>query len=505
MYIEASKILAVIPSPSISHQVVFRPLILELVARGHEVVVITPNPMYPTGGGPANLTEIDVGQRNQTLTNSKKGKPSIVNTYADIRISTTYAITLFTDAFFKQLNVDGVKKLIEDKDVKFDLLIVEAWFRPTLAFTHKFKAPVIRIGSAGCFFSEYQVTVGFGHPLYHPSNLCSQCANLENLSVMEKIYEVYNQFVINNFFDSRVEVENEVMRRYFGADMPSLDDLSDNVDLLINNIHHIWEFNRPTSLNVVHVGGIHLKSECTLPENLKQYLDSSNNGVVYISFGTNVLTSGFSSQILDAMVSVASKLPLDVLWKWDDDEMPGRPRNIKISKWLPQECLLKHPKIKLFITQGGLQSTEEAIVAGVPLVGIPLKVDQFGNVENYVRHKIGVKLLLHNFSEETFRDAIYTVLNDNSYRQNVERLRTLIELDGGRSAARAARWVEHVARHGGSHLHAPAARLHAAVYHHLQLLAELAAAALFACFIAYTVLKILFRLILKTMKRRIIK
>lgn len=69
-----------------------------------------------------------------------------------------------------------------------------------------------------------------------------------------------------------------------------------------------------------------------------------------------------------------------------------------------------HPKIKLFITQGGLQSTDEAITAGVPLIGIPMLGDQWYNVEKYVHHKIGMKLDMSSLQEDEFRDAINTVI-----------------------------------------------------------------------------------------------
>ncbi|XP_059058837.1 UDP-glucosyltransferase 2-like [Achroia grisella] len=499
---EAARILAIFPTPSISHQVVFRPLTLELVARGHEVVVVTTDPAYPKGGGPKNLTEIDTSGIYQEFA-SKTNKYLMINEYADIRSSMENGVMIGNELFYHQLKTEILGKFIHDRSIKFDLLIIEAWLRPLLAFTHRFKVPVIRFGSVGSFLSEYQVMRGFGHPLYHPTSLCSRCANVENLTFLEKVYEICNYIYINSIHNSYENDETNYLRTIFGSEMPSVDELSDNVDLYISNVYRVWELNSPMPLSVVQVGGIHLNSECSYSKDLEDYLDSSVNGVLYISFGTNMRTSWLDTDNLQAMVEVLSQMDYDVLWKYDEDELPGKSDNIKIMKWLPQECLLKHPKIKLFITQGGLQSTEEAIAAGVPLVGIPIIVDQFGNTQNYVRHKIGVRLLFKDLTKESFRHAIYTVLNDESYRLHVERLRTLIELDGDRSAARAARWVEHVARHGGSHLRAPAARLHAAVYHHLQLLAELAAAALFTCFIAYTVLKILFRLILKTVKRRI--
>lgn len=71
-----------------------------------------------------------------------------------------------------------------------------------------------------------------------------------------------------------------------------------------------------------------------------------------------------------------------------------------------------HPNLKLFITQGGLQSTDEAISAGVPLIGIPLLADQWYNVQKYVRHHIGVQLDIESLTEEKLIKAVVTVTGD---------------------------------------------------------------------------------------------
>lgn len=74
--------------------------------------------------------------------------------------------------------------------------------------------------------------------------------------------------------------------------------------------------------------------------------------------------------------------------------------------------VLGHPKVKLFITQGGLQSTDEAITAGVPLIGIPMLADQWYNVEKYVRHQIGLRLDIETLNEQKLETAIKTIIED---------------------------------------------------------------------------------------------
>lgn len=76
-------------------------------------------------------------------------------------------------------------------------------------------------------------------------------------------------------------------------------------------------------------------------------------------------------------------------------------------------CLFtEHPKIKLFITQAGLQSTDEAITAGVPLIALPMFGDQWYNSEKYEYFKIGKKLIMETLTVEHFKNSIESIIRD---------------------------------------------------------------------------------------------
>lgn len=70
--------------------------------------------------------------------------------------------------------------------------------------------------------------------------------------------------------------------------------------------------------------------------------------------------------------------------------------------------------MKLFITQGGLQSTDEALVAGVPLVVIPFHTDQWFNAQQCVKHNIGIFLDIEIFTETELEAAIETAIGDKT-------------------------------------------------------------------------------------------
>lgn len=112
------------------------------------------------------------------------------------------------------------------------------------------------------------------------------------------------------------------------------------------------------------------------------------------------------------LLNVFSKLKQQVLWKWESESMPNLPANVKLSKWLPQQDLLGHKEIKMFITHCGGGSTEEAIYHGVPLLGIPFIGDQPQNAKKAKAQGFLLELDWNELTEETFLRAIDEVLSN---------------------------------------------------------------------------------------------
>ncbi|KAF9423654.1 hypothetical protein HW555_000980 [Spodoptera exigua] len=488
---EAARILAVFPSPSISHQVVFRPLTQELAKRGHEVTVITTDPAFPEGKAPANLTEINVHDisyhlwRKIFLTSNKENKDDVVKAMNLI----AEAIIAIADA---QLKDSKVQNLIRDKSKQFDLLLVEACVRPALVFSHIYKIPVIQISSFFATFDNYPNIGAPIHPFLYPALTRER---INNLTMIEKIKEFYNDFIITRLYENNMAKENEMLRKHF-RDVPPISELNNNVDMLFLNVHPVFEGIRPVPPSVVYLGGLHQAPYKPLPKDLQSYVDSSKNGVIYVSFGTNVDPTTFPADRIEVLVKTLSQMPYDILWKWNNDVLPGRTDNIKIAKWLPQSDLLTHSKIKLFITQAGLQSTDEAISAGVPLVAIPIFGDQFFNAERYEYLKIGKKLSMEKLTVEEFTNAINTVINDGSYRENIAKLRRIFQDEPMPPLERAVWWTEYVLRHGGArHLRGPAANMSWAEYLELELVFTVLLGLLAAISVLFISLRFLYKIV----------
>nr|CAH7719940.1 unnamed protein product [Callosobruchus chinensis] len=76
--------------------------------------------------------------------------------------------------------------------------------------------------------------------------------------------------------------------------------------------------------------------------------------------------------------------------------------------------VIAHPNIKLFVTQGGLQSIEEAILAEVPMIGMPFIGDQAMNVRRIAMLGIGVEEDPSKITETSFRHSIAEVIRNHT-------------------------------------------------------------------------------------------
>lgn len=71
-------------------------------------------------------------------------------------------------------------------------------------------------------------------------------------------------------------------------------------------------------------------------------MDNSNEfGVIVFTFGSLVAMNTLPDDVLDKFKIVFSQLPQTVIWKYENDNMPDKPENVVLCKWLPQRAILR--------------------------------------------------------------------------------------------------------------------------------------------------------------------
>ncbi|DBB07554.1 TPA: hypothetical protein ACH3X3_009010 [Trebouxia sp. C0006] len=222
------------------------------------------------------------------------------------------------------------------------------------------------------------------------------------------------------------------------------------------------EFPYPLPPNVHMVGPILAEDAKPLPADINAVLDealTSGHPAVYVSMGTLAMPS---EEELLSMVRGLSALPNPVLWKLDSQMLPGNTTllslqlgsNIKIIKWAPQNDILGHPAVGVFLTQGGINSLYEAAYRAKPIVTIPLIADQEGNAVTAEYHGFGVTTKpskLTAMNGRVLADAIQHVLNTPSFKNNAQKVSKRLRNRPRHPAQPAADVVERVIATGGEH------------------------------------------------------
>lgn len=71
-----------------------------------------------------------------------------------------------------------------------------------------------------------------------------------------------------------------------------------------------------------------------------------------------------------------------------------------------------HPKIKLYISHGGISGVYEAVDAGVPVLGLPLFYDQPKNIEHLVHIGMAISMDLQTLTADTFLKNVVELVNN---------------------------------------------------------------------------------------------
>nr|CAD7426014.1 unnamed protein product [Timema monikensis] len=441
--VDGARILGVFPHSAKSHFIMDEVLMKGLAARGHEVVVIS---HFPQSKPLANYKDISlVGSMDNIVESLSLDMVGGGTPFLTLWVLYSYGIQNCEAT----LSFPKIQEFLKSNQ-KFDLVIMELFNTECfLGFAHKFQAPLVAVSTS------YPMPWGqerFGNPdnpAYIPVHFL---AHSDKMNFYERLLNAVALVPIKLGYKYLVGYKSEqVARKYFGDSLPPLEEIARNTSLHLVNTHFSLFHSRPFVPAVVEVGGIHLSEPKKLSKEFAEFLDSAKHGVIYLSLGSTLRSDSFPEEKRLGLLQAFAQLPQKVLWKWEADNMPDKPDNVKIAKWMPQIEILSHPKVKVFITHGGLMGTMEAAYFGVPMVAIPLFGDQKMNVKTFVDKGIAVKLDYDEISKETVFTALRMVLEDPSYSDNAKQVarafrdRPLSALDT------AIYWIEYVIRHKGAH------------------------------------------------------
>ncbi|ODM94715.1 UDP-glucuronosyltransferase 2A3 [Orchesella cincta] len=445
----SDRILFLMPIATKSETHLLIPLVKQMLDKGNEVTFVSP---AVSGIQHKNLTEIipvtpltmaeflPVDGDVLDIRRAKDDKTAIISvdmSYMYDRCHATYQHKDF-------------EPILKSQPGSFQLVVTSAFFSECfLGLIHQMQAPFIVLCSMALPQHINDVT-GLRTPLsFVPSPFIPMT---DKMTLSERLENTFSSWMFSllsyhHFF----KVSENIYKQYLGDDLPDVETLRKNVSLIFSNTHFSLNFPRPLMPDVIEIGGVHCHHPANpLPKDLEDFVSGDKNGFIFFSLGTVFREETMNDGLMKTFINVFSRLKLRVLWKWGSGNIEGLSSNVKVSKWLPQKDLLGHPNIKLFISHGGLLSTQEATYHGVPVLGIPLFVDQDINMKQAEAHGYALKLELLDITEEYLENAINRMLNNSSFTTNAKLASEIFRHQPQNPLERAVFWMDYVIKYKGA-------------------------------------------------------
>jgi glucuronosyltransferase len=135
-------------------------------------------------------------------------------------------------------------------------------------------------------------------------------------------------------------------------------------------------------------------------------LDEAPHGVIYFCMGYTFDTSAWTNDWMVNLFSAFSRLPQRIIMKLDKAPSVHIPSNVMIRPYLQQQDVLAHNNTIVYFNHFGGSSLFESIWHSVPVVGIPIMIDQIDRGHMVNNRKIGLALSKHATGEEIYNAIV---------------------------------------------------------------------------------------------------
>ncbi|XP_016967244.1 UDP-glucosyltransferase 2 [Drosophila biarmipes] len=455
-----ANILAVLPSVWKSHYLFGRSLLQELVESpgNHSVTLISPHAAQESVDLEVpRIRELRIeGLRENWLDMGmsfeaeEMRSQSVMERFTRlIYAGTTNVDILLSDAQVRKLLTSGEK---------FDLLIVDLFLSDALlGLAFYFGIPTVAISPTG---ANSWLNNMFGNPQsssLDPSNFLpfTERMNIKQ-RILNSLMSTFERLTYNFF---HLISQQSVYTNHFELlvkELPLYRDLTKNLSLALINSHPGLHYPRAYLPNMVEVGGLHLSHSNIpqLPKHLLSFMESAPSGVIYFSLGADVQTAQLPQEKLSVILDVFGHLKeFHFLLKWEKEEFAADqvlPENVMIADWWPQQAILHHSQVKMFVSSCGQLSVWESINGEKPILAIPLLAEQEVMAKRLQHHGVSLTVGYDSIAYDSLLHGIRQLTLNTSYVDKLGQLKERLISTDSSPAKKAVRKIQLILDSGGA-------------------------------------------------------
>lgn len=354
---------------------------------------------------------------------------------------------IFANMSRELYKTEVVADLYKRRD-EFDVVLIDFFFNE-IAYPFAAGKPFISVSVSGNDPIHSLSYGNFPNPAYVSGTIHHYAGPLSLKDRLENFLVCLGTPLLR-YWGTFVPVQRYISEQF--PDLPSLTEIDRNQSVAFMNSH--FSMNSPPVPLLpgqVEIGGIHCREGNPLPKDILDFV-SSDVPAILMSMGTAVSGRFMSQTHRNMFLAAFSKLPYRIIWKFDVD-LGNVSSNVMIRNWLPQQDLLAHPNVMLFITHGGAFGVQEALYHATPILALPVHADQPKNAARLQNVGIGLTLTWDEVSEEKIVAYVKKLITETRYQTKISEMSALFRDQPETALERVVYWTEYVVRYrGATHL-----------------------------------------------------
>ena len=257
-------------------------------------------------------------------------------------------------------------------------------------------------------------------------------------------------FAVWSISDLHPEIDKEIMDQYqtYGR-FKSDSELASRSAFWIYTHDPMLDYSKPTQSHLIIAGGLTTQPGKPLLQPFEKIVSNAKDGVILVTFGSTV--ESVPTEIILRFFQAFSQLKQTVIWRLKRGSFEV-PANVHLFDWLPQNDLLAHRNVILFVTHCGNNGQHEALYHGKPMIGFPIMADQLYNAKMIEYKGYGLMMSILNFKSEDLVQISNEVINNPKYSQAIKKASRIFHSRPDTGAEISAGWIEHVLEFGSDHL-----------------------------------------------------